>query len=91
MGTDQEEEEEEKKWETVFGAEANIVTEGVEAQKLGLRSNNDREMEPTRGPWIWNKPIHFLKAHDGSYPNLDENTNKETNTVTNTKTKTPRD
>ena len=52
MGTDQEEEEEEKKWETVFGAEANIVTEGVEAQKLGLRSNNDREMEPTRGPWI---------------------------------------
>ena len=55
MGTDQEEgerEEEEKTWETVFGAEANIVTEGVEARKLGLRSNDDREMEPTRGPRI---------------------------------------
>ena len=52
MGTDQEEEEEreeeEKKLETVFGA----GFEGVEARKLSLRSNDDREMEPTRGPWI---------------------------------------
>ena len=34
------------------------------------------------------QPIHFLKAHDVSYPNTDENTNTKTKTVTNTMTKT---
>ena len=39
------------------------------------------------------QPIHFLKAHDVSYPNTDENTNTKTKTVTKTmtKTKTPRE
>ena len=39
------------------------------------------------------QPIHFLKAHDVSYPNMDENTNTKTKTVTKTmtKTKTPRE
>ena len=37
--------------------------------------------------------IHFLKAHDISSPNTDENTNTKTKTVTKTmtKTKTPRE
>ena len=34
------------------------------------------------------QPIHFLKAHDVSYPNSDENTNTKTKTVTKTMTKT---
>ena len=34
------------------------------------------------------QPIHFLKAHDVSYPNTDENTNTKTKTVTETMTKT---
>ena len=36
---------------------------------------------------------HFLKAHDVSYPNSDENINTKTKTVTKTmtKTKTPRE
>ena len=39
------------------------------------------------------QPIHFLKTHDISSPNTDENTNTKTKTVTKTmtKTKTPRD
>ena len=39
------------------------------------------------------QPIHFLKAHDVSYPNTDENTNTKTKTVkrTMTTTKTPRE
>ena len=39
------------------------------------------------------QPIHFLKAHDVSSPNTDENTNTKTKTVTKTmtKTKTPRE
>ena len=32
--------------------------------------------------------VYFLKAHNVSYPNSDENTNTKTNTVTNTKTET---
>ena len=32
------------------------------------------------------QPIHFLKAHDASYPNTDKNTNTKTETVTKTKT-----
>ena len=32
--------------------------------------------------------VYFLKAHDVSYPNLDENTNTKTNTQTNTQTNT---
>ena len=34
------------------------------------------------------QPIHFLKAHDVSYPNSDRNTNTVTKTKTTTKTKT---
>ena len=34
------------------------------------------------------RPIHFLKAHDVSYPNSDRNTNTETKTKTKTMTKT---
>ena len=39
------------------------------------------------------EPLNFLKAHDVSYPNTDENTNTKTKTVTKTitKTKTPRE
>ena len=32
------------------------------------------------------KTVYFLKVHDVSYPNSDENTNTKTNTETNTKT-----
>ena len=32
--------------------------------------------------------IHFLKAHDVSFPNSDKNSNTATNTKTNTNTKT---
>ena len=39
--------------------------------------------------WGSPQPIHFLKAHDISSPNTDENTNTKTNKVT--KTKTPRE
>ena len=43
--------------------------------------------------WGSPQPIHFLKAHDISSPNTDENTNTKTKTVTKTmtKTKTPRE
>ena len=46
------------------------------------------KLQHCRQPLGTPQTIYFLKAHDVSYPNSEENSNKETNTMTNKKIET---
>ena len=74
-------------WPGILVSHKETRTKVVLAKKLGKQGHGS---SPASGTL---QPIRFLKAHDVSYPNSDENTNTKTKTVTKTmtKTKTPRE